>query len=94
MFLISNDLEHLASEKLEFSPAAALASRRQQFQPASLEEILDLLEEAAEVYKALQSSLSLDLRQSAEQEIAFYISLVQERYSHRSRGPSKAHQVA
>ena len=74
-----NNLECLAKEELKVLSTALSASQRQQFQTAPLEEILDLLDEAAEVYKALHTSLPEALRLSAEQEIRFYTSLVRER---------------
>lgn len=72
-----DDLEHLAREPFDFTPAEVLGAQAQQYQTASREEILDLLESTQEVYSALRTALPQALRQSSEAEIKFFASLEQ-----------------
>lgn len=52
-----------------------LAERELQYQDATPEEILDLLAEAVDSYTFLQTALSPQLRQSAREEIKFFLSV-------------------
>ncbi len=49
------------------------------YETASIHELFDLLEEAVESYTLARSHLANNLRESAEKEIAFYLSLLKER---------------
>lgn len=76
-----NTLELVAAQPLEFNPKEALTFQTYQYEDISLNEIFDLLEGAVETYNAIAPTLSKRLRESAEQEIEFFYSLIQKRLS-------------
>jgi len=76
-----NTLELVAAQPLEFNPKEALTFQTYQYEDISLNEIFDLLEGAVETYNAIAPTLSKRLRESAEQEIDFFYSLIQKRLS-------------
>ncbi|MCA1993494.1 MAG: hypothetical protein LDL41_15855 [Coleofasciculus sp. S288] len=71
------DIEPLAEEELGSNLSEVLAAKIPQYQDAVPEEILDLLEEAAETYAVLASKLPYRLKNSARKEIEFFLSLYQ-----------------
>lgn len=85
MTLTFKDLEALAQQDIDFLPSRALATQAQQYQSAPLDEILELLESAQEIYRHLRSTLPKTLRQSLEIEIEFFSAIARSRYNARSR---------
>lgn len=73
------DLEALAKQDLSLSLTEVLAEQTSQYQDAIPEEILDLLEEAAETYVVLAPTLPERLRNSACKEIDFFMRLYQDK---------------
>ncbi len=69
------DLEALAFQNLDLPLFEVLASRKKQYQDATPEEILDLLEEAAQTYAIVAPTLPSCLQNSAKKEIAFFLEL-------------------
>lgn len=65
------DLEDLLPQKFELDSTAALAAKKEQYQDAPLEEILETLESLKTVFITLASELPPQLKQSARQEISF-----------------------
>lgn len=76
-----NTLELVAAQSFEFNSKEALTAQMYQYEDISLNEIFDLLEGAVETYNAIAPTLSKRLRESAEQEIDFFYSLIQKRLS-------------
>ena len=74
-----NTLELVAAQPLKFFPQEALTFQASQYEGVSLNEIFDLLEGAVETYTAIAPALPNCLRESAEQEIEFFYSLIQKR---------------
>jgi hypothetical protein len=72
------ELEALAEQDLDLTLAEVLTVRARQYRDVIPEEILDLLEEAVEIYEILAPTLSRHLRNSAQKEINFFIWLYQE----------------
>ena len=70
------DLEQLAQATLDSSTTDALSRQADDYTVASLEELLDLLEMAVEPYNQIKSTLPQELKQSAQDEIAFFRDLV------------------
>jgi hypothetical protein len=75
MVMDFRDLKTLSEQDVSFDPDEVLAERTPQYQDAIPEEILDLLEEAAETYVSLAPTLPQRLQQVAKKEIEFLISL-------------------
>lgn len=76
-----NTLELIAVHPLKFDSKEALIFQASQYEDISLNEIFDLLVGAVETYNAIAPTLSKRLRESAEQEIEFFYSLIQKRLS-------------
>jgi hypothetical protein len=74
-----NTLELAATQPLNFDAKQVLLSQTSQYENVPLNEIFDLLESAVETYNAIAPTLSQRLRESAEQEIEFFYSLIQQR---------------
>lgn len=74
-----NDLETLAQEAIDLTSVSAIDARTFQYHDASLEEIVDLLEEVTEPFALLAPNLPPQLQQSAKQEIEFLTSVYQQR---------------
>jgi hypothetical protein len=92
------DLKTLAEQDIGLSLSEALALRRLQYEDVIPEEILDLLEEAAETYATLAPVLSDQLRKIARKEIDFFISLYQNKirqhyYTQNPQPPQKILQL-
>ena len=73
------ELELLAQQSIEFEPDALLAIAAPTYETASLHELFGLLEAAVESYTLVRVSLQTALRESAEKEIEFFLSLLQDR---------------
>lgn len=73
------DLEALAKLASDLTGTDVLTERAPQYQDAIPEEILDLLEEAAETYVVLAPTLPCRLQKSARKEIEFFIQLYQDK---------------
>ena len=73
------DLEALAQQDIDSMLLQELAAKKPQYQDAIPEEILDLLEEAAETYAIMAPALPPGLGNTAKKEIEFFISLYQDR---------------
>ncbi|MCU0524216.1 MAG: hypothetical protein MUF72_05275 [Elainella sp. Prado103] len=73
------DLEQLASLPIELDPQRLLQDTRMDLSHAPLHELFDLLETAVESYTLVRDHLATALRETAEQEIEFYLSLLQDR---------------
>jgi len=86
-----NTLELIAAQSFEFNPQEALTFQTYQYEKISLNEIFDLLEGAVETYNAIAPTLSKRLRESAEQEIEFFYSLIQKRLSSLIVQPDLVH---
>ena len=71
-------LRALAEQELETSLSEALAAKAPQYQNVNPEEILDLLEEAAETYTVVESVLPHNLRHSARKELEFFVWVYQD----------------
>ncbi|MFB2918830.1 MULTISPECIES: hypothetical protein [Aerosakkonema] len=72
------DLEILAQHGLDLKPIEVLAKQVLQYQDATPQEILELLEEVAHSYAVLAPTLSPNLRYSARKEIEFFAFLYQD----------------
>ena len=83
-----NDLEILALENLDLQSTKDM--ERWEYHDASLEEIVDLLEEVSEPFALLASSLPPQLQQSARKEIEFLTSLYQQRIAEIQQGIKSA----
>ncbi len=68
-------LEALAEQDFGLPLFEVLARQEEQYQDATPEEILDLLEEAIQTYAMLAPTLPHCLRNTARQEIEFFLSL-------------------
>ena len=68
-------LEALAFQNLDLPLFKVLASRQEQYQDVTPEEILDLLEEAAQTYAIVAPTLPCCLQNSARKEIGFFLEL-------------------
>ena len=68
-------LETLAFQNLDLPMFEVLSSRQEQFQDVNPEEILDLLEEAAQSYAIVAPTLPSCLQNSARKEIKFFLEL-------------------
>lgn len=84
-------LELIAAHPLEFDSKEALMFQSSQYEDISLNEVFDLLEGAVETYNAIAPTLSKRLRESAEQEIEFFYSLIQKRLSSLIVKPDLVH---
>lgn len=76
------DIENLKpvdEEEFDLKLSEVLAARVKQYQDAVPEEILDLLEEAAETYAILAPLLPQRLGKAARKEIEFLVSLYKEK---------------
>ncbi len=73
------DLELLAQLTVDFAPQELLDAAAPLYDSVPLHELFDLLESAVESYTLVRHQLTTVLRQSAEQEIEFFLSLLQER---------------
>lgn len=73
------DLKALAEADLDSTLSEALAARIPQYQDVIPEEILDLLEEAAETYTPLAATLPHHLQKTARKEIEFLMTLYQDK---------------
>lgn len=73
------DLELLAQMPLDFDPQELLNATAPLYEAVPLRELFDLLESAVESYTLVRNHLAASLRESAEQEIEFFLSLLQER---------------
>lgn len=73
------ELELLAQQPIDFEPQASLETAALMYEMAPLHELFDLLEAAVESYTLVRASLVTTLRESAEKEIEFFLSLLQER---------------
>ncbi|HAZ46866.1 MAG TPA: hypothetical protein DCZ55_21025 [Cyanobacteria bacterium UBA11371] len=83
-----NDLEILALENLDLQSTKDMQTW--EYHDASLEEIVDLLEEVSEPFALLASSLPPQLQQSARKEIEFLTSLYQQRIAEIQQGIKSA----
>lgn len=72
-------LDASAEQAVGIPLSEALATRANQYQNVIPEEILDLLEEAAEPYSSMESALPHNMRDIARKEIEFFIRLYQEK---------------
>ncbi len=81
-----NDLEILAQQNIDLQSTKDMQTW--EYQDASLEEIVDLLEEVSEPFALLASSLPPQLQQSARNEIEFLTSLYQQRLANLQQGIS------
>jgi hypothetical protein len=72
-------LKALAEQAFGIPLSEALMARVQQYQNVIPEEILDLLDEAAETYSSVESALPQSLRDLAKKEIEFFIRLYQDK---------------
>ena len=72
-----SDLEILAQQNIDSQSTKDMQTW--DYQDASLEEIVDLLEEVSEPFALLAPSLPPQLQQSARKEIEFLTSLYQQR---------------
>lgn len=84
------ELEALVQPDLDINPVEVMAARTRQYQDATPEEIFDFLQDVAETYALLEPTLSPKLRNSAKQEIEFFLSLYQDslqRTSHLQKAP-------
>jgi hypothetical protein len=86
-----NTLELIAAQTFEFDAKEVLNLQTYQYEDISLSEIFDLLEGAVETYNAIAPTLSNRLRESAEQEIEFFYSLIQKRLSSLILQPDLMH---
>ncbi|MBF2051509.1 MAG: hypothetical protein EDM05_005880 [Leptolyngbya sp. IPPAS B-1204] len=74
------ELELLAQQPLDVVEAEEwLASAAQLYENSPTHELFDRLESAVESYTLVRDHLATCLRESAEAEIAFFLSLLQER---------------
>lgn len=73
------DLELLAQTPIEFVPQEQLNQAAAQYDNAPLQELFDLLESAVDSYTLIRNSLTVPLQASAEKEIEFFLSLLQDR---------------
>lgn len=73
------DLELLAQTPLDFDPQELLNATAPLYEAVPLRELFDLLESAVESYTFVREHLTTSLRESAEREIEFFLSLLQER---------------
>lgn len=73
------ELEQLAALPIEFDPQALLRESAVALSQAPLHELFDLLESTVESYTSVRDHLALSLRATAEQEIEFYLALLQDR---------------
>lgn len=69
------DLEALAFQNLDLPLFKVLAGRQEQYQDVTSAEILDLLEEAAQTYAIVASTLPSCLQKTARKEITFFLEL-------------------
>ncbi|MBW4513907.1 MAG: hypothetical protein KME11_01615 [Timaviella obliquedivisa GSE-PSE-MK23-08B] len=74
-------LELIAAQPFEYEIEESWIFQTCQYENIPLSEIFDLLEGAVETYNAIAPTLSKRLRESAEQEIDFFYSLIQKRLS-------------
>ncbi len=72
------NLKALADQELGMTLSEALAVRASQYQNVIPEEILDLLEEAAETYTSVETGLPPSLRNIAKKEMEFFIWVYQD----------------
>ena|SRR4028119_1799716 len=79
MIVDFGDLKALVEADLDSTLSESLAARIPQYQDVIPEEILDLLEEAAETYTTLAATLPHHLRKTAREEIEFLISLYEDK---------------
>ncbi|MCU0571066.1 MAG: hypothetical protein MUF49_31440 [Oculatellaceae cyanobacterium Prado106] len=89
-------LELLDTPADDFISEKASASQSPPYEDAPLDEIFELLESAVETYTALSPSLSPRFRESAEQEIDLFYSLIQQhlhRLLDQTKFTSPQHQV-
>lgn len=89
------DLETLAQQNLDSTLSEALASREEQYQDASPEEILELLEEATETFCPLAPKLPPYLQDTARKEIDFFMALYQDinRHSLQIQNPQPPQKI-
>ena len=79
-----NELEILAQQNIDLQSTKDMQTW--EYQDASLDEIVDLLEEVSEPFALLASSLPPELQQSARKEIEFLTSLYQQRIAELQQG--------
>ncbi len=77
-----NDLESLVEQDFSSIPAQVLETKTAQYWDAIPEEILDLLEEAAETYSVVAPTLPNRLQNTAKKEMEFFLSLYKEKVKH------------
>jgi hypothetical protein len=65
------ELEALAQENFDWARSTTFPAQVEQFRDATLEEVVDLLDEAIEVHTRLAPTLPTHLLQSACQEVEF-----------------------
>jgi hypothetical protein len=75
------DLKVLEEQDFSLTLSEVLEARALQYKDVILEEILNLLEEASEVYRSLEPTLPAHLRDTARKEIEFFLWLYQESMS-------------
>jgi hypothetical protein len=73
------ELELLAQHPIEFESGEWLKLAAQQYETSAIQELFELLESAVESYTLVRADLATGLRESAEKEIEFFLSLLQER---------------
>lgn len=83
-----SDLEILAQQNIDLQSTKDMQTW--DYQDASLEEIVDLLEEVSEPFALLAPSLPPQLQQSARKEIEFLTSLYQQRIAELQQGMTSA----
>lgn len=79
------ELETLAQENFDWARSTSFPAQVEQFQDATLEEVVDLLDEAVEVHTHLAATLPTHLLQSACQEVEFLTTLCRQMFSCRCR---------
>jgi uncharacterized hydantoinase/oxoprolinase family protein len=79
------ELEALAQESFDWTRSTSLPAQVEQFQDATLEEVVDLLDEAVEVHTHLAATLPTHLLQSACQEVEFLTTLCRQMFGRRCR---------
>lgn len=83
-----SDLEILAQQNIDLQSTKDMQTWH--YQDASLEEIVDLLEEVSEPFALLAPILPPQLQQSARKEIEFLTSLYQQRMAELQQGMTNA----
>ncbi|KAM3102534.1 hypothetical protein ACKFKF_04070 [Phormidesmis sp. 146-12] len=75
------ELEALAQEDFDWGQST-FPAQIEQFRDATLEEVVDLLDEAVEVHRRLAPTLPTHLLQSARQEVEFLTTVCRQRFGY------------